>query len=172
LIDEESALVPWRNDLRRRVKHYGYKYDYKTREISQDDKLADLPAWAQRIGKRLTMNGYFSSPPDQMIINEYLPGQGISAHVDRDTCFGDSVASISLGSDIVMDFSSLDSQETGQILLPSRSAIILAGAARFRYTHGIAARKRDILAGISLTRARRVSLTFRTVILRKHIGFV
>ena len=32
--DEESALIanideqPWLNDLKRRVQHYGYKYDY------------------------------------------------------------------------------------------------------------------------------------------------
>lgn len=58
-------------------------------------------------------------------MNEYLPGQGIAAHIDRDTCFGPAVASVSLGSDIIMDFMSEETGDIGHVLLPARSAVIL-----------------------------------------------
>src|SRR4051812_18599435 len=31
---EEVDSRPWLNDLRRRVQHYGYRYDYKAREVN------------------------------------------------------------------------------------------------------------------------------------------
>ncbi len=34
---------PWLNDLKRRVQHYGYRYDYKARRVSQE-LLHRLPA--------------------------------------------------------------------------------------------------------------------------------
>jgi len=39
-----------------------------------------------------------------MIANEYLPGQGISAHVDCVPCFSDRIASLSLLSPCEMVF--------------------------------------------------------------------
>jgi hypothetical protein len=35
IIDQQ----PWLTDLKRRVQHYGYKYDYKSRSITSDHKL-------------------------------------------------------------------------------------------------------------------------------------
>ena len=38
---EEAALLaaidasPWRGDLRRRVQHHGYRYDYKARQVDR-----------------------------------------------------------------------------------------------------------------------------------------
>jgi alkylated DNA repair dioxygenase AlkB len=45
-----------------------------------------------------------SRPPDQLIVNEYIPGQGIGDHVDHTKLFGQEVVSISLLSDVVMTF--------------------------------------------------------------------
>jgi alkylated DNA repair dioxygenase AlkB len=41
---------------------------------------------------------------DQLIINEYMPGQGINKHVDRIDIFENYICSLSLGSDCVMTF--------------------------------------------------------------------
>ena len=44
--EEEVNLIqlidamPWRNDLKRRVQHYGYIYDYKSRKILHEISLA------------------------------------------------------------------------------------------------------------------------------------
>ena len=98
----------------------------------------------------------------QAIINEYLPGQGIAPHIDRD-CFGPIVATVSLGSAINMDFR-CDStgDEYVQRLVP-RSLVLLHGDARFKWRHGIAKRHSDTWNGQKTKRQRRVSITFRTI---------
>jgi alkylated DNA repair dioxygenase AlkB len=162
VLDDPAAS--WLTDLSRRVQHYGFRYNYKARALSLEDKIGDLPAWAQSLGERLVQGGYFSSAPDQVIVNEYEPGQGISPHVDRETCFGASVASLSIGSDVVMDFQSTTGA-FGSVLLPARSMIVLTDEARYDWKHSIASRRRDRIGTRDVTRERRLSLTFRSVLL-------
>jgi hypothetical protein len=59
----------WLTDLKRRVQHYGYRYDYKARKVEQSAYLGPLPSWAQPLAIRLAEDGYMSAPPDQLIIN-------------------------------------------------------------------------------------------------------
>ena len=54
------------------------------------------------------------------------------------------------------------------ILIEPRSLIIMQGEARYNWRHGIAKRKSDKFEGQILKRARRVSLTFRTVIIPNY----
>ena len=42
-IDDPAA--PWRDDLMRRVQHYGWRYDYKGRTITRDMWIGPLPDW-------------------------------------------------------------------------------------------------------------------------------
>lgn len=156
---------PWLTDLKRRVQHYGYKYDYKARAIGNDAYLGPLPDWLSSISKKLHGDSIFPSVPDQAIVNEYLPGQGISAHIDCVPCFADTIASLSLGSPCILEFSNPKTGEKKSIALEDRSLIILSGPARYEWQHAIPARKSDIIDGIKTERARRVSLTFRNVIL-------
>jgi alkylated DNA repair dioxygenase AlkB len=156
---------PWLTDLKRRVQHYGYKYDYKARTVDNDTYLGPLPDWLSPISKKLHGDGIFSSIPDQVIVNEYLPGQGISAHIDCVPCFAETIASLSLGSPCIMEFSNPKTGEKKSIVLEDRSLIGLSGPARYEWQHAIPARKSDIINGIKTERTRRVSLTFRNVIL-------
>jgi len=77
---------------------------------------------------------------------------------------------------VVMDFrkSCVESEVTTKIpvLLPARSLLVMRGAARYLWSHGIATRHYDQLptqqdgASVTMTavpRRTRVSLTFRTV---------
>src|SRR5690606_22327192 len=160
-IDQQT----WLTDLKRRVQHYGYRYDYKARTVGNDAYLGPLPDWLSSLSKKLHDNGIFPSVPDQVIVNEYLPGQGISAHIDCVPCFAETIASLSLGSPCVMEFSNPKSAEKKSIVLEERSLIILSGPARYEWQHAIPARKSDIIDGIKTERARRVSLTFRNIIL-------
>lgn len=155
--------LPWLTDLKRRVQHYGYKYDYKARNILPDSYLGELPLWLGDLQERLFTNGILKQKPDQAIINEYMPGQGISAHIDCVPCFDDVIASLSLGSDVIMQLSS--GGQKHNVFLEKRSLIILSGVARYKWQHAIPARKSDIIDGIKLQRQRRVSVTFRKVIL-------
>jgi alkylated DNA repair dioxygenase AlkB len=155
----------WLTDLKRRVQHYGWKYDYKARSIDYSMYLGELPIWAQNIGERLFQASHLSKIPDQLIINEYHPGQGIANHVDCEPCFGETIISVSLGSNCVMDFINLKTKEKLEVMLEPRSLVVISGEARHKWTHGIAARKADNFNGVKIERKLRISMTFRNVIL-------
>lgn len=168
--DEQSQLIdlidrhPWSAELKRRVQHYGYKYDYKRRAVSQAMYLGKLPVWAEKIAGRLHQEGFTPQIPDQLIVNEYKPGQGIASHIDCVPCFGDTILSLSLGSACVMNFTHIPAGTKAAILLQPGSLLILQREARYQWRHGIAPRKRDKYRSAQLARTRRVSLTFRNVL--------
>jgi alkylated DNA repair dioxygenase AlkB len=160
--DEESALLAaidaaeWSTQLRRRVQHYGMRYDYTSRAVATGDRTP-LPAWSAPLAARLDFE------PDQVIVNEYEPGQGISAHTDCVPCFGPSVAAVSLGSACTMEFAHASSRI--DVPLAARSLCVMTGPSRYEWRHAIAARKSDPAPGGGRTpRGRRVSVTFRTVL--------
>ncbi len=157
--------APWLNDLKRRVQHYGYKYDYKSRTVNDDAYLGPLPEWVMPVSQRLFAEAIFPAVPDQVIINEYEPGQGISAHIDCLPCFGDTIASLSLGSSCVMEFFNSRTREKKEFLLEECSLIVLSGEARYNWTHAIPDRKSDMINGQKIYRLKRASLTFRNIIL-------
>jgi len=156
---------PWITDLKRRVQHYGYRYDYKARNVTPNLRLGDIPGWLMPSCERLKNENLFQRIPDQVIINEYQPGQGIAPHIDCIPCFGDTVASLSLGSSCVMNFIHSKTKQTKAQLLEPRSLVVLSNEARYEWQHGIALRKTDKHHDETILRNRRLSLTFRTVIL-------
>ena len=149
----------WRTDLSRRVIHYGWRYDYRAKMITPDMEIGPLPLELRDLAVRLYEADCFERIPDQVIVNEYLPGQGIAMHTDHPN-FGPTVATISLGDAWTMDFLDPESGEECSHLLEVGSALILSGAARNQWQHGIAKRKTE---PDGRKRRRRVSLTFRTV---------
>jgi alkylated DNA repair dioxygenase AlkB len=154
----------WSTVLKRRVQHFGYLYDYRARTIAKDAYLGKLPGWLEVLAERLVARGYLVDMPDQVIANEYVPGQGISAHIDCVPCFGDTIISLSLLSQCEMVFREQHGSEALAVLLHSRSVISLSGAGRYDWTHEISARKSDFVNGVKVDRGRRISLTFRKVI--------
>ncbi|MDX1993187.1 MAG: alpha-ketoglutarate-dependent dioxygenase AlkB [bacterium] len=168
--EEEQRLtttidgLPWITDLRRRVQHYGYRYDYRARAIDPTMHLGALPEWAAALAERLHQDGCIGCVPDQLIVNEYEPGQGIAPHVDCIPCFGDTILSLSLGSACVMTFEHIRQGWQMTQLLEAGSLLVMRGEARYEWKHGIPARKTDDHNGQRLARARRLSLTFRKVV--------
>jgi len=167
--EEEEAIKDlldtgeWCSTLKRRVQHFGYLYDYRARAITADAYLGRLPEWLEGLSERLVTRGYFADLPDQVIANEYFPGQGISAHVDCVPCFDDTIISISLLSQCEMVFRECSSSRSLAVLLKPRSGILLKEADRYDWTHEIPARKSDVVDGVKVERGRRISLTFRKV---------
>jgi len=168
--EEEKALLervdqqPWLDALKRRVQHYGWRYNYTYRQVTPADRLGPLPDWLHDLAERVHAR-HAGERPDQVIINEYLPGQGISAHVDLPTAFGPTVATLSLGHAVFMQFTPKKSPHTPiQVLLPRRSLCILRGESRNDWTHAIVARHSDRIRGKVVPRQTRVSVTFRSII--------
>ena len=160
-IDEQR----WLDDLKRRVQLYGFKYDYRARKVNLDMHIGELPKWLKVLSDKLQKEGYTPEVPDQVIVNEYRPGQGISSHIDCAPCFEDTIVSLSLGSGCVMDFTHKSEKKKIPVWLAPRSLVVLSGEARNTWLHGISARKSDVWDGQKHERKRRVSLTFRKVII-------
>ena len=156
-IDEQ----PWSNELKRRVQHYGYKYNYTFKSVDESMKVEDLTDWMKLYGQKMVEAGFFTDIPDQAIINEYLPGQGIYKHIDCQPCFKETIASLSLGSGCTMEFTHRNSGEIKELYLEPKSLLVLTHEARYHWLHGIPAHKSDN----KIPRDRRVSVTFRNVIL-------
>ena len=158
----------WHSFAKRRAQHYGLKYDYKTGELNRETGINDLPEWLKRLGHKLHKDGHISEVPNQVLVSEYEPGQGIGGHIDKEPWFKDTIISLSLGSSCIMKFTNqYDRTKKVSVWLARRSIAVLREAARYTWLHGIPARKSDVWDGRKYARQRRVSLTFRRVIVKK-----
>lgn len=138
--------LPWLPDLTRRVQHYGWKYDYRSRQVT---RLSDLPNWLTRVCGHLSAH----LVPDQVIVNDYQSGQRITPHVDA-RAFGPVIASLSLVSAATVNFGRTASDADPRVLTAEpRSLYVLAGEARTRWYHAVPP-----------VATRRISVTFRTVL--------
>ena len=167
--EEEAELVAtidrgeWSSELRRRVQHHGWRYDYEARKVDPSMHLGPLPPWADELAQRLEEAGLVPQRPDQVIVNEYVGDQGISAHVDSPS-FADGIATISLLESWEMVFREKGVRRRIPQVLERRSVAIMEGDARERWTHEIPHRKTELSSSGRVKRGRRISLTFRKVI--------
>ncbi|MXY50993.1 MAG: alpha-ketoglutarate-dependent dioxygenase AlkB [Gammaproteobacteria bacterium] len=165
--EEEDELLQhiddaeWSTELKRRVQHYGWRYDYGQRQIDESMRLGELPFWADKIAKRLVAKGLVAELPDQVIVNEYCGKQGISPHVDQPKSFAEPVATVSLLESWGMKFRRRGGEEKTEKTLERRSVAVLSGDARYKWTHEIPSRKTERVDGKRIPRERRISLTFR-----------
>lgn len=153
----------WSNSLSRRTQHYGYIYDYKSKNanIKGNIFLPELENVAQWLE-----NNNIMTKPTQCIINEYTQNQYISKHIDSPLIFGPIIVSLSLGEDTNFYFINTETKEKIEIEVPRRSLLILKDEARYKWTHEIPKRKTYILNGNIIKKRenyRRISLTFRTM---------
>ncbi len=169
-VDEQNQLLTaigqqeWSIKLGRRIQHYGYRYDYHNGSLASTKDLGDLPDWLASLANRIAADGLTARIPDQVIVNEYEPGQGIASHIDCIPCFGKTIMTLSLGSCCVMDFTHSQTNQKASVLLLPGSLTVMQGDARYNWEHGIAARKTDQYKGREFVRTRRVSVTFREVL--------
>ncbi|KNC97852.1 uncharacterized protein SPPG_06848 [Spizellomyces punctatus DAOM BR117] len=168
----------WVSLNKRRVQHYGYRFDYPLNTVDFDTSIIDpIPPWGQEILSRYCRTFPLHSTPDQLTVNEYWPSAGIAPHADRHSIFGDVVIALSLGSGVVMEFRRPEetpsttvsnpckpfSYHCINIHLPPRSLLVMSGNARYQWEHSIRPRRTDIVHGRAIERGTRVSLTFRNV---------
>lgn len=121
----------------------------------------------------------------QAIINLYHPGEGISDHVDLLDRYDDGIVGVSFINGCVMRFGQPDhgqnrdplspkGHQYANLYLPPRSIVALVGDARYKWSHGIPARRFDLVQdecslqsaceggkSSSLDRRLRLSVTFR-----------
>ncbi|XP_065854437.1 alkylated DNA repair protein ALKBH6 homolog isoform X2 [Euphorbia lathyris] len=94
----EAPLSKWKSLKNRRLQNWG--------GVVHEKGLLpqDLPPWLTKITQRIyEESGLFPAAMNHVLINEYLPHQGIMPHQDGPAYFP-VVSILSLGSPVVMDF--------------------------------------------------------------------
>lgn len=153
--ETESVLLDhinegeWGVSLSRRVQQFGPIYDYSTKKLVTKS-YKEVPDWLAEICFPL-LRQYFSEDPDQVIVNEYKPGQEIGRHIDA-PFFGPTIASLSLMSDAQMLMGKYNGKEM-PIMLERRSLLVLSGESRSDWYHCI-----------PKVAEKRISITFRTTL--------
>ncbi|XP_059176888.1 alkylated DNA repair protein alkB homolog 8-like isoform X2 [Physella acuta] len=158
----------------RQVKHYGFEFKYGLNDVDVTEPLpCGIPEICHGFLNKAIDLGLVKHFPDQLTVNQYKPGQGIPPHVDTVEAFEDGIMSLSLGSQVVMDFRHPDGEHL-HVLLPRRSLLVMTGESRYVWSHGITPRKSDVVETSSkdgvtlLTRDVRTSLTFRKVVMNRE----
>jgi alkylated DNA repair dioxygenase AlkB len=149
---------PWENDWRRRIQQFGVGYSDSG---GKPTWVRDFPDWLKTLAARVGQDAAMERFPENCVINEYIPPLGIAPHRDY-PAFGPTIACVSLGSDIILDFVTADRSQRVPVFVPAGSLWIITGPARSKWLHGIAPRLTDTIAGERRKRTRRVSITFRT----------
>ncbi|KAM3616192.1 uncharacterized protein V6R79_014098 [Siganus canaliculatus] len=129
----------------RRVKHYGFEFRYDNNNVDKDKPLpTGIPEECFPVLERCLKNGHMDVMPDQLTVNQYESGQGIPPHVDTHSAFEDTIMSLSLGAQTVMEFRHPDGRLVS-VVLPGRSLLVMKGESRYLWTHGITPRKFDMV---------------------------
>lgn len=74
-LEEEEALLAsiegaeWDNSLKRRVQHYGLRYDYTAKSVDRSASIEPLPGFADDLARKIDATSQFSSTPNQCIVN-------------------------------------------------------------------------------------------------------
>jgi alkylated DNA repair dioxygenase AlkB len=170
---------PWENGPGgRRVKQWGARYCYDTKTMKPADPI---PPEVQRLIDHLVAQkvvggqGFQPGPGGQVptfcgrtgpggqdwqvIVNEYTPGQGITAHTDHKEWFGEEIVSVTLSGATTIYLA--HGSHIYPQRLETRSALVLSGPSRWQYTHCIPNRKSDLVNGVEVPRGTRISITLR-----------
>jgi alkylated DNA repair dioxygenase AlkB len=170
LYDELVASSKWtgvsahENSLQ--VIQYGYTYYYTGGSLLPTDPIpqsySDLLATKLGDPEWGSLVEFVVDRPDQLIINRYLPGQGISPHIDHLINFGDVIICVTLGSGATIKFTRAG-YETYSIYVEPNSIYIMSDESRVQWKHSIDANKTDLVNHRKIKRDTRISLTFRTI---------
>jgi alkylated DNA repair dioxygenase AlkB len=163
-VEEEKELEqflmsqPWRNEKKRRMQTYGYRY-LKGEYNTTLHKVEIIEGPILKLLNKIT--DHFGIPLNQCTVNEYEPGNGIDAHFDHKERFGKDIVGVSLGSGCTMIFESEHLKSSIPIYLSPRSMYKMSGKIRYDYTHRIKGVVSDMVDDNIIPRTKRISLTFR-----------
>lgn len=146
------------------VQQYGYKYNYVNRNNNMELAETFPEIFSQLISKlqqKITeYNISASTDFNQIIVNNYNPGQGINKHIDSKT-FGSIIGCYTIGSGATMRFRRKD--QIIDLYVKPNSLYIMSGESRYLWTHEMPSTKTDKINGVRVARDRRISITFRFV---------
>jgi alkylated DNA repair protein alkB family protein 8 len=125
-----------------------------------------MPLQIYKLSETVVEQKIVSIQPDQVIINEYAPGEGLRPHKDRNY-FENQICGVNLGSGCIMRFIKIAGKDVVDVEMPRRSVYVMQDDARYKWHHSVPPRKKDTVEGNVKHRERRLSITYRKVILKK-----
>lgn len=160
LLTEIDSQI-WIVDYLRRLQYYGYRNELEKPYDLIKFPVA-MPPLIEQLSQKIVAQGIVLIQPDQVIINEYVPGEGIKPHKDR-AYYENQICGVNLGSSCIMRFIRGANLEVIDVEIPRRSLYVMQDDARKKWKHGIPPRKKDVVQGHVQHRERRVSITYRKV---------
>ncbi|MFC1226214.1 alpha-ketoglutarate-dependent dioxygenase AlkB [Pedobacter sp. BG31] len=157
----EIDAQPWMVDYARRLQYYGFRNELEAPYALIGIPLPIPPA-ISKVAQKIFTEKNLEHAPDQVIINEYQPGEGIRPHKDRNY-YENQICGLNLASGYIMRFTKVKGGEVVDIEIPVRSLYIMQDDARKKWNHGIPPRKKDLINGVIRHRGRRLSITYRKV---------
>jgi len=131
-IDDESCGCEWTEEMSRRVKHFGFPFNYRTLMLDFCKETPPLPVTTSALARKIEQDAmpwaidssiryskveaastaavsvisidHLDLPLTQMTANEYIAGQGIAPHTDTTTCFGPLIFILTCSAGITMTF--------------------------------------------------------------------
>jgi alkylated DNA repair protein alkB family protein 8 len=164
LINEIDSQT-WVVDYNRRLQYYGYRNELEA-PYNLTGFPVPMPPLIYKLSQNLVQKAIVSIQPDQVIINEYAPGEGLRPHKDRNY-FENQICGVNLGSGCVMRFIKISAGDVVDVEVPRRSVYVMQDDARYKWHHSIPSRKKDTVDGAVKHRERRLSITYRKVIMKK-----
>ncbi|MFD0765468.1 alpha-ketoglutarate-dependent dioxygenase AlkB [Mucilaginibacter lutimaris] len=124
----------------RRLQYYGYR-----NELEKPYNLVPFPlemlVHMREFSAELVDKGIIQLVPDQVIINEYVPGEGIKPHTDR-MYYENQICGVNLGSGCIMRFIKGENEEVIDIEVPRRSVYVMQDDTRKKWKHAIPPREK------------------------------
>ncbi|KZV75807.1 hypothetical protein PENSPDRAFT_623890 [Peniophora sp. CONT] len=161
----ETQQPKWRQLANRRLQTWGGDLTPKNILIPQPmpSIMTDYPDLIARLKATTAFAGSPHGEPNHVIMNEYLPGQGIMPHQDG-PAYHPVVATLSLGTHTVMHYYQYKSDEDRAIdpipvlsfLLEPRSLVITTQALYETHLHGIDPVEEDSMEGVQLGNAEMI----------------
>ncbi len=99
---------------------------------------------------------------DQLIVNRYVPPQGLASHIDLPHRFADGIMGVSLCGTCVMHFKRGSQQHS--VLLRPGDVLAMHGESRWEWEHGIDEALEYMWCGERVVRQERLSVTFRAML--------
>jgi alkylated DNA repair protein alkB family protein 8 len=160
-IDSQTWVV----DYDRRLQYYGYRNELEA-PYSLIRFPVLMPPLIHKLSETIVEHKIVSIQPDQVIINEYYPGAGLRPHKDRNY-FENQICGVNLGSGCIMRYIKISGGDVVDVEVPRRSVYVMQDEARYKWNHSIPSRKKDTVEGNVKHRERRLSITYRKVIMNK-----
>ena len=166
---QEKTVKNVRNDNRCEkyhgcaVRHFSHAYPGPNKVTATSHIPEEFSSIIQTYNAALERLGLSQPPPNQITGTMYLPREGIGYHRDA-PLLGDPVSIFGSQSDTTMFFKNPSNGNSFRIRFFARSLLVLTGAARHEWHHGIPRRREDEVFGLTVPRTiPRLALILRHI---------